>query len=138
LSTTPRLWLSFSIHYTNTWISNSLIARKLRNSWRRFAAQTQNYSPPKPLLTRTFLATLSALAHTFHSRLLTFMGQPNSNIARAGTGSVVYPWLTLNQTTVVEAEANLETALGDAVADEVTADIYGSQERQRRHPNIRR
>jgi hypothetical protein len=33
-----------------------------------------------------------------------------------------YPRLTLNQTAAVEAEADLETALEDAVADEVTAD----------------
>jgi hypothetical protein len=39
------------------------------------------------------------------------MGQPSSNIARAGTGSVEYA-----------AEADLETALGDAVVDEVTTD----------------
>jgi hypothetical protein len=50
------------------------------------------------------------------------MGQPNLNIARAGTGSVEYPQSTLALTTAAEPEANLETALGDAVADEVTAD----------------
>jgi hypothetical protein len=37
---------------------------------------------------------------------------------------MAYPWSTLNQLAVAEAEAeaNLETALGDAAADEVTAD----------------
>jgi hypothetical protein len=50
------------------------------------------------------------------------MGQPNSNIARAGTGSVEYPRSTLDRPTAAEAEADLETALGDGVADEVTAD----------------
>jgi hypothetical protein len=50
------------------------------------------------------------------------MDLPNSNIARAGTGSMAYPRSTLNPTMVAEPEADLETALGDAVADEVTAD----------------
>jgi hypothetical protein len=50
------------------------------------------------------------------------MDLPNSNIARAGTGSVAYPRLTLDGITAVEAEADLETILGDATADEVTAD----------------
>jgi hypothetical protein len=74
------------------------------------------------LLIRTFLATLSALADTFHSRLLVFTDLPNSNIARASTGSVAYPRSTLDRLAAAEAEADLETALADAAADEVTAD----------------
>jgi hypothetical protein len=35
---------------------------------------------------------------------------------------VAYPRSTLNQLGAAEAEANLETTLGDAVANEVTAD----------------
>jgi hypothetical protein len=35
---------------------------------------------------------------------------------------VEYPRLTLDQTAVAEAEADLETTLGEAVADEVTVD----------------
>jgi hypothetical protein len=54
--------------------------------------------------------------------LLIFTGLPNSNIGRAGTGSVAYPRLTLDRLAAAEAEADLETALGDAVAYEVTAD----------------
>jgi hypothetical protein len=50
------------------------------------------------------------------------MGQPNSNIARAGTGSVEYLRSTLVLIVAAEAEAALETAPGDAVAVEVTAD----------------
>jgi hypothetical protein len=73
-------------------------------------------------LTRTFLTTLLALVDTFPSRLLVFTGLPNSNIGRAGTGNVAYLRSTLDRLPAAEAEANLETALGDAVADEVTAD----------------
>jgi hypothetical protein len=50
------------------------------------------------------------------------MGQLNWNIARAGTGSVEYPRSTLDRPVAAQAEADLETALGDAVADEVTTD----------------
>jgi hypothetical protein len=50
------------------------------------------------------------------------MGETNSNIVRAGTGSVEYPWSTLKLIVVVEPEADLETALGDEVADKVKAD----------------
>lgn len=50
------------------------------------------------------------------------MGQHNSNITTAGTGSVEYPLSALDRTAAAEAEADLKTALGDAVADEVTAD----------------
>jgi hypothetical protein len=78
--------------------------------------------PPKPLLTRTFLATLSVRADIFRSKLPAFMGQPNSNIARAGTGSVEYPRSTLALIVAAEDEAALETGPGDAVADVVTAD----------------
>jgi hypothetical protein len=35
---------------------------------------------------------------------------------------VAYPRSTLDRLAAAEAEADLETALGDAVADEVTAD----------------
>jgi hypothetical protein len=73
-------------------------------------------------LTKTFLIILSALADTFRSKLLESTGQPNLNTARAGTGSVEYPRSTLDQTVAAEAEAALETVLGDAEADEVTAD----------------
>jgi hypothetical protein len=73
-------------------------------------------------LTRTFLATLSALVDTFPCRLLVFTGLPNLNIGRAGTGNVAYPQSTLNQLGAAEAEADLETTLADVVADEVTAD----------------
>jgi hypothetical protein len=70
----------------------------------------------------TFLATLSALVDTSPSRLLIFTGLPNLNIGRAGTESVAYPRSTLAQLVAAEAEADLDTALGDAVADEVTVD----------------
>ena len=50
------------------------------------------------------------------------MGQHKLNTARADTGSVEYPRSTLDQTAAAEAEAALETVLGDAEADEVTAD----------------
>ena len=50
------------------------------------------------------------------------MDQHNSNTARVGTGSVEYPRSTLDQTAAAEAEAALETVLGDAEADKVTAD----------------
>jgi hypothetical protein len=50
------------------------------------------------------------------------MGQPNLNIARADTGNVEYPWSTLELIVAAEAEADLGTAPGDAVAVEVTAD----------------
>jgi hypothetical protein len=73
-------------------------------------------------LTRTFLATLSALVDTFPSRLLVFTDLPNLNIARAGTGSVAYPQLTVDRLAAAEAGADLETTLGDAAADEVTVD----------------
>jgi hypothetical protein len=55
------------------------------------------------------------------------MDLPNLNIARAGTGSVEYLWLTLDLTAVAEPKANLETILGDAVADDTeTMPLMGS------------
>jgi hypothetical protein len=73
-------------------------------------------------LTKTFLATLSALADTFRSKSLESTDQLSLNTARVDTGNVEYPRSTLDRPAAAEAEADLETALEDAAADEVTAD----------------
>ena len=82
----------------------------------------QSFWPVRALSINNILVISLVLADTFCSKLLVSTDQPNLNIARVGTGSVEYPRSTLDQAAVAEAEANLDTALEDAVADEVTAD----------------
>jgi hypothetical protein len=76
----------------------------------------------KAIIDQNFPRNFIALVDTSPSKLLVFTGLPNLNIGRAGTGNMAYLWSTLTQLAAAKAEADLETALGDAVADEVTSD----------------
>jgi len=76
----------------------------------------------KAIIDQKFPRNFIGACGYFSQQELKSTGQLNLNTARVGTGSVEYPRSTLDQAAAAEAEADLETALEDAVADEVTAD----------------